>query len=67
MKLTTPNANNYRGDSAYLSALVRDSGLSQEGCAKRIGVSPRTLRRYLHAGNYPYTVQYALERLAHGV
>ena len=54
----------------YLRALLDQSGLSQRGAARRIGISERVMRYYLspaESRDYraaPYPVQYALEMLA---
>lgn len=56
----------------YLRTLLDQSGLSQRGAARRIGISERVMRYYLSptaSRDYrsaPYTVQYALEMLAQG-
>ena len=49
----------------YIRWLIKASGLTQVQAANRIGMSPRTMRRYL-AGELvtPYLVQFALEALA---
>ena len=49
----------------YIRGLIERSGLTQVQAAIRIGIAPRTMRRYL-AGELvtPYLVQFALEVLA---
>ena len=65
-----PDATLYSPSPAWLRLLLRKAGLSQQAAARRIGISPRTMRYYLSdtdAPGYrpaPYVVQYALERLA---
>lgn len=64
----SPNAERHCPDPYYLRELVRRIGLSQAGCAARIGISARQMRYYLStAGDHqdaPYVVQFALESLA---
>lgn len=51
----------------YLRALVGRAGITQEQAARAMAINPRTLRRYLDAGDKqraPYLVQFALEALA---
>jgi len=63
-----PDARLHRsGDGAYLRRLVRESGFSPEAAAARIGVGARTMRHWLADNPFPYSAQYALERLARGV
>lgn len=68
--MTAPDQSNYNPDPAYLRGLIDRAGLSQRDAARRIGVSERVMRQYLAdrsastALDAPYTVQYALERLA---
>jgi len=63
-----PNACLYNPDPNYLRQLVSLTGLSQENCARALGVAPRTFRYYLSTAadhqDAPYTVQFALESLA---
>lgn len=69
MKL--PNAKSRfvkRGDDpAYIKRLFDKTGLSQDACAKRLGVANSTLRTWLDVNNqiqWPYSAQYAMEQLA---
>lgn len=63
-----PDASKHCPDPFYLRELVRRSGLSQENCARRVGISPRQMRYHLALGDgrqdAPYPVQFALEVLA---
>ena len=61
----TPDASKAIATGAHLRSLVHATGLSQAKCAERIGVDPRTMRRYL-AGDVriPYAVEFAVECLA---
>ncbi len=64
-----PNVEHHKPDPRYLRRLVEDSGLSQVQAARRLGLDPRTVRRYLAEDDpreAPYVVQYALEALAGG-
>ncbi|MDO4224233.1 MAG: helix-turn-helix transcriptional regulator [Acinetobacter sp.] len=66
-----PNAQHYNPDPDYLRELIAKTGLTQNEVAQRVGVSGRTMRRYLTfstSENYqqaPYAVQFAIECLAH--
>ena len=55
-------------DPRYLRDLVARAGMPRYRVAQRIGISERMLRYYLADGldgkSAPYTVQYALEKLA---
>ena len=66
-----PNARLRRTDQGYIRVLVKATGLSQGGCADRIGVSPRILRQYLTESDshvaIPYPVQFTLEALVIGI
>lgn len=78
MSKSLPDARNHRPDPAYLLGLLDDAGLSQTEAAKRLGISDRTMRRYLALPERryspgevvtervpcPYPVQFALEVLA---
>ena len=62
-----PNAEQHQPTARYLRELIERSGLSQVEAAHRLGINPRTMRRYLDPGAgrpAPYVVQYALEALA---
>lgn len=64
-----PNAELHNPDPEYLRVLVERTGLSQQAVARRLGISPRLVRYYLappgpDSRPAPYTVQFALERLA---
>lgn len=65
-----PNAAHYNPDPDYLRALIAKAGLTQNQVATLIGVSARTMRRYItfaNSDNYqkaPYAVQFAIECLA---
>lgn len=65
-----PDATRYNPSPTYLRGLLCRAGVSQQAAARRIGISPRTMRYYLCATDAPgyraapYPVQYALEMLA---
>jgi transcriptional regulator with XRE-family HTH domain len=66
-----PDATRHDPRPEYLRALIEQAGLSQREAARRVGVSERMMRYYLAEEDAdhraaPYTVQYALERLAQG-
>lgn len=61
----TPDATQHDPRPEYLRALVERAGITQRETARRIGISDRLLRHYLHGSREaPYPVQYAMERLA---
>lgn len=68
--MATPDASQYNPAPAYIRALLERAGISQTDAAARLGITHRTMRRYVadrHCGSYspaPYTVQFALECLA---
>lgn len=65
--MTPPDAANHRPFSRYIRELIADSGLGTNDCARRIGISPKSLRQMIDPDNSmqtPYTVQYALECLS---
>lgn len=78
MSKTIPDVRHHRPDPVYLLGLLDKAGLSQSEAARRLGISDRTMRRYLalperrdDSGDTvaervicPYTVQFALEMLA---
>ena len=59
-----PDASSHDPRPEYLRALIEQSGLSQREAARRIGVSERMMRYYLHDRAAPYPVQFALESLS---
>lgn len=63
-----PDFSLYNPDPHYLRELVARTGLSQEKCAKQLGIAPRTFRYYLSTAadhqDAPYAVQFSLEALA---
>lgn len=65
-----PDATAYNPDPDYLRSLIAKTGLTQNEIADRVGVSHRTMRRYItfaNSENYqkaPYAVQFAIECLA---
>ncbi|WP_439254411.1 helix-turn-helix domain-containing protein [Pseudomonas monteilii] len=62
-----PDAAHYSDSPGYLRKLYEASGLSQRECARRLGVTHSTLKSWLAgSARWPYTAQYALERLATG-
>jgi predicted DNA-binding protein (UPF0251 family) len=61
----TPDASKHNPDPAYARRLLRSAGITQADCAKRLGISYRSFKRYL-AERVPYLVQYALEGLEKG-
>jgi transcriptional regulator with XRE-family HTH domain len=59
----------HRPDPVYLRGLIARSGLTQREVARRLGVEPRTVRRWLTDPpqvQCPYSAQVALETLANG-
>lgn len=78
MSPIVPHVRHHRPDPEYLLGLLNAAGLSQSEAARRLGISDRTMRRYLAlpgrrdaSGNSvservecPYTVQFSLEMLA---
>lgn len=46
--------------------MIKDSGLTREELAKRLGISARTLRRYLQIGEMPENVHYDIVRITDG-
>lgn len=62
-----PDARGRRHEPSYYSELITRSGLSVRRIAELVGYSERTLRYFLkgEADAPPYTVQYAMEALAH--
>lgn len=66
-----PNAQtSYNPDPDYLRELIAKAGLTQSATAELVGITPRSMRRYLaftDSPNYqqaPYAVQFAIECLA---
>lgn len=62
-----PNISRHNPTPRYLRELLDRAGLTQVEAAHRLGIDPRTMRRYVASGDYreaPYVVQYALEALA---
>ncbi|MFA5922337.1 MAG: hypothetical protein WC856_13760 [Methylococcaceae bacterium] len=68
--MMVPDSNKHNPDPAYLRKLIKQTGLSQRECARRIGVYERLFRMYLAdpgANSYQpctYAVQFCLEALA---
>ena len=58
-----PNAKNQK-DADYFKVMVEKTNLSHTKLAKTLGVSDRSIRRYLKSGA-PYTVQFAVECLVY--
>ena len=62
-----PDSRKYNPDPGYLRGLIECAGLTQVGTAKEIGISGRTIRRYLSGEHtIPYSVQFAVECLVNG-
>ena len=60
-----PDATLHNPSPEYIRGLIKSSGLTQVQAANRIGIAPRTMRRYLSGELVtPYLVQFALEALA---
>jgi hypothetical protein len=60
--MNTPNPAKYKGDADYLRGLVARSQLAQVEMAARIGIDPRTFRRYVTGeSRFAYPVQFAVE------
>lgn len=64
-----PDASKHNPDPVYLRVLLEKAGVTQRAAAEAIGISPRLLRYYLtdRDGDHreaPYSVQFALEKLA---
>lgn len=58
----TPNPSKFNDDPAYLRGLVERSQLAQVEMAARIGIDPRTFRRYVTGETrYAYPVQFVVE------
>lgn len=78
--MAKPDVKHHNPDPEYLLQLLETAGLSQSEAARRLGVSDRTMRRYLaeparrdgskgevqERVECPYVIQYALEQLAAG-
>lgn len=63
MKL--PDSTRRDADPDYLRELIDAAGISQQEAARRLGIDPRTMRRYLSGSRaIPYAAQYCLEALA---
>lgn len=68
--MATPDATQHNPAPAYIRALLERAGISQTDAAARLGITNRTMRRYVadvHTGSHspaPYIVQFALECLA---
>ncbi len=62
-KFDTPDARHAINNPQHIADLIEHIGLTQEELAKRLGVDPRSIRRY-RARGAPYPVQYCLEQLA---
>ena len=59
-----PDATYYNADPAYLYALIKQTGLTQQEIIALLGVKRRTLTNYLSGTTVPpYSFQYALEML----
>ena len=59
-----PDATHYNADPAYLYALIKQTGLTQQDIISLLGVKRRTLTNYLSGTTVPpYSFQYALEML----
>ena len=57
----------YNDDPQYIRSLIEQSGFTQREVARRIGISERTLRKYLaQEYRHPYSIQYAIEQLTKG-
>jgi transcriptional regulator with XRE-family HTH domain len=65
-----PDSSKHNPDPNYLRELVKQTGLSQRECARRLGVYERLFRMYLADTNIKssqpctYPVQFCLEVLA---
>ena len=56
-----PDAIQHNPNKEYIRQLVRDTGLSVNACADKLGIQRRTFWRYIL--KCPYPVQYCLEKL----
>jgi hypothetical protein len=64
----TPDPSKFNPDADYLRGLVERSQLAQTEMAARIGIDPRTFRRYLTGeSGYAYPVQFAVECVTHAI
>ncbi len=66
--MNPPDAVNHQPECQYIRELIAHSGLGTNACARRIGITPKSLRQMIDPDNRmmtPYTVQYALECLVH--
>jgi len=53
-------------DAEYFRILVKKTGLTQLEISKKLGVTERSIRRYV-ANGAPYCIQFAVECLVYGV
>jgi len=65
--LAQPDVTQHYPDPDYLRGLILMAKLNKTRAAQALGITDRTLRRYLSGTTpIPYTVQYTLEELARG-
>ena len=60
-----PDAKQHK-DADYFRALVAKTNMTHSQIAKRIGVTDRSIRRYVKNGS-PYPIQFAVECLIYGI
>lgn len=61
-----PDSTKHNKDPKYLRSLIEGANITQEYAAKRIDISPRTMRAYLSGSRtITYRVQFAIEMLCH--
>ena len=61
-----PDIKNRNSEPEYIRSLIDNAGLNQSEAARKLGIDPRTVRRYCQKDGglkCPYTVQYCLESL----
>jgi len=59
-----PNADDYNPDPDYIRALVDSAGMTQPVLASKLGVTDRTVRKWISGDRVaPYLAQFALECL----
>lgn len=65
--MTKPNAADYEHDPKRLRLLLAEAGITQTRAAELLGITPRTMRKYLElTGKHhaPYAVYFAVRCLA---
>lgn len=60
-----PDARQHK-DADYFRTLIKKTNLTQREIAKKIGVTERSIRKYVSKGA-PYPIQFAVECLVYGI